>query len=44
MDAEVKQIKTAAESALAATFAASKALLPGGPQTTGEREMAFKQF
>ena len=44
MNAEVKQIKTAAESALAANFAASKARLPGGPQTAGEREQAYKLF
>ena len=44
MNAEVKQIKTAAESALAANFAASKSRLPGGPQTAGEREQAFKLF
>ena len=44
MNAEVKQIKTAAETALAVTFADSKARLPGGPQTAGEREQAFKAF
>ena len=44
MTAEVTQIKTAAESALASAFAANKARLPGGPQTASAREEAFRQF
>jgi Fe-S cluster assembly protein SufD len=44
MNVELKQVRTAAETALAATFADSKARLPGGPKTAGERERAFETF
>jgi Fe-S cluster assembly protein SufD len=41
MNAEVRPIKTAAESALAAVFAAEKSRLPG---VAGTREAAFRRF
>jgi len=44
MNAEVRPLKTAAETALAASFAAAKAALPGKGSLAGLREQAFQQF
>jgi Fe-S cluster assembly protein SufD len=44
MTAEVTPIKTAAETALADTFARRKAALPGGREVAGLREAAFRRF
>jgi Fe-S cluster assembly protein SufD len=44
MNAEVRPIKTAAEQALAAAFAAAKPRLPGGGKTAELREAAFRRF
>jgi Fe-S cluster assembly protein SufD len=44
MNAEVRPIKTAAEQALAAAFAAAKPRLPGGGKTAVLREAAFRRF
>jgi Fe-S cluster assembly protein SufD len=44
MNAEVRPLKTAAESALAATFAAAKGALPGGRVVGAMREEAFHRF
>jgi Fe-S cluster assembly protein SufD len=44
MSVELKQVKTAAESELAAAFAARKALLPGDGKVAKEREAAFARF
>src|SRR6266705_3205641 len=44
MNAEVRQIKTAAELALAESFAAAKAKLPGGAKVVDLREAAFSRF
>ncbi|MFL6798513.1 MAG: Fe-S cluster assembly protein SufD [Xanthobacteraceae bacterium] len=44
MNAEIHPIRTAAESALAASFAAAKPTLPGTPEVRGLREQAFARF
>ncbi len=44
MSAEVRQTKTAAESALAEAFAHAKARLPGGKAVAEQREAAFRRF
>jgi Fe-S cluster assembly protein SufD len=44
MNAEVRPIKTAAESALAASFAAAKSALPGAAGVAAMREEAFHRF
>ncbi|HEY6257606.1 MAG TPA: Fe-S cluster assembly protein SufD [Xanthobacteraceae bacterium] len=44
MNAEVRPIKTAAESALAAHFAAAKAALPGAQEVAAMRDEAFGRF
>jgi Fe-S cluster assembly protein SufD len=44
MNAEIKPIKTAAELKLAASFAAAKDTLPGGPLLSERRLRAFQQF
>jgi Fe-S cluster assembly protein SufD len=44
MNAEVRPIKTAAESALAASFAAAKGALPGARAVAAMREEAFHRF
>jgi Fe-S cluster assembly protein SufD len=44
MNAEIKPIKTAAETALAAHYVASKARLPGGPDVARLRDVAFHSF
>jgi Fe-S cluster assembly protein SufD len=44
MNAEIRQIRTAAEQALLDTFAASKATLPGAGNVAALREAAFKVF
>jgi Fe-S cluster assembly protein SufD len=44
MNAEVRPIKTAAEMALAASFASAKGALPGAAAVAGLREQAFRQF
>jgi Fe-S cluster assembly protein SufD len=44
MNAEVRPIKTAAESALATSFAAAKAALPGAGTIAALREEAFHRF
>jgi Fe-S cluster assembly protein SufD len=44
MTAEVRPIRTAAETALAETFAAVKARLPGGRDVAARRETAFRRF
>lgn len=44
MNAEIRQIRTAAEQALLDTFAASKAKLPGAGDVPALREAAFKAF
>jgi len=44
MNAEIRQIRTAAEQALLDTFAASKAKLPGAGNVAALREAAFKAF
>ena len=44
MNAEVRQIKTNAELALAAAYAAAKASLPGGGPIGAMREAAFRAF
>ena len=44
MNAEIKPIKTAAELKLAASFAAVKDTLPGGPLLAERRLRAFKHF
>jgi Fe-S cluster assembly protein SufD len=44
MNAEIRQIRTAAEQALLDTFAASKAKLPGAGDVAALREAAFKVF
>src|SRR5215217_3476299 len=43
MNAEVRPMKTAAETALAASFATARRRLPG-PAVAGLREEAFRQF
>jgi Fe-S cluster assembly protein SufD len=44
VNAEVRPLKTAAESALAASFAAAKRALPGGTAVAALREEAFRRF
>jgi Fe-S cluster assembly protein SufD len=44
MSAEVRQMKTAAELALAENFAVAKAKLPGGDKVADLREAAFRRF
>jgi Fe-S cluster assembly protein SufD len=44
MNAEVRPLKTAAESALAASFAAAKGALPGANAVAALREEAFHRF
>src|SRR5258708_40088731 len=44
MNAEVRPMKTAAESALAASFAATKGALPGAAAVAALREEAFHRF
>src|SRR6478736_15479 len=44
MNAEIRPIKTAAETALAASFAAAKGALPGAPAVATLREDAFRRF
>jgi Fe-S cluster assembly protein SufD len=44
MNAEVRQMKTAAETALGANFAAAKDALPGAGAVAALREQAFRQF
>jgi len=44
MNAEIKPVQTAAESALAEAFAAGKAALPGGQAVLQAREAAFQRF
>jgi Fe-S cluster assembly protein SufD len=44
MNAEVRPIKTAAETALAANFAAVRRALPGAGAVAALREVAFKRF
>jgi Fe-S cluster assembly protein SufD len=44
VNAEVRPLKTAAESALAASFAAAKGALPGGKAVAALREEAFHRF
>ncbi len=44
MNAEIRPIKTAAETALAANFAAAKPALPGAGAVAALREHAFKRF
>jgi Fe-S cluster assembly protein SufD len=44
MNAEVRPIKTAAETALAASFASAKGALPGAAAVAALREQAFRQF
>src|SRR5260221_12746974 len=44
MNAEVRPMKTAAESALAASFAAAKGGLPGAAVVAAMREEAFHRF
>jgi Fe-S cluster assembly protein SufD len=44
MNAEIRPIKTAAEMALAASFASAKGALPGAASVAGLREQAFRQF
>jgi Fe-S cluster assembly protein SufD len=44
MNAEIRPIKTAAETALAVSFAAAKRALPGAGAVTALREDAFRRF
>ncbi len=44
MNAEIRPIKTAAESALAANFAAAKGALPGAGAVAELRDQAFRRF
>ena len=44
MNVEVRPIKTAAETALAAIFAMAKRALPGAPSVAALREEAFRRF
>src|SRR3984957_14280351 len=44
MNAEIRPIKTAAESALSASFAAAKGALPGAQAVAAMREEAFHRF
>jgi Fe-S cluster assembly protein SufD len=44
VNAEVRPLKTAAESALAASFAAAKGVLPGGTAVAALRAEAFQRF
>src|SRR5262249_62108517 len=44
MTAEVRLIKTDAETALAEAFAAAKSRLPGGREVAARREAAFRRF
>ncbi|MEX0753361.1 MAG: Fe-S cluster assembly protein SufD, partial [Xanthobacteraceae bacterium] len=44
MNAEIKPMKTAAELALAETFAALKGMLPGAGEVAKLREAAFRNF
>ena len=44
MNVEVRPIRTAAETALAANFAAAKASLPGADRVAALREEAFRRF
>ena len=44
MNAEIRQIRTAAEQGLLDTFAAAKAKLPGAGEVAALREAAFKVF
>ncbi len=44
MNADLRMVKTEAETALAAEFAAAKARLPGGGEVAARREAAFGQF
>jgi Fe-S cluster assembly protein SufD len=44
MTAELRPIKTDAETALAEAFASEKARLPGGREVAARREAAFRQF
>jgi Fe-S cluster assembly protein SufD len=44
MDAEIRPIKTAAETALAASFAAARRALPGSGEVAALREDAFRRF
>ncbi|TMJ36178.1 MAG: Fe-S cluster assembly protein SufD, partial [Alphaproteobacteria bacterium] len=44
MNAEIRPIKTAAETALAANFAAIRPALPGAGSVAALREHAFKRF
>ena len=44
MNVEVRPIRTAAETAMAANFAAAKASLPGAGGVAALREEAFRRF
>jgi Fe-S cluster assembly protein SufD len=44
MNAEIRQMKTSAELALAEAFTAAKATLPGAGRVAGLRESAFRRF
>jgi Fe-S cluster assembly protein SufD len=44
MTADIRPIKTAAETALAEAFAAARARLPGGGDVAARREAAFRRF
>jgi Fe-S cluster assembly protein SufD len=44
MNAEIRPIKTAAETALAASFVSAKGALPGAAAVAALREQAFRQF
>ena len=44
MNADMRPIKTAAETALAEAFASAKARLPGGREVAARREAAFRRF
>ena len=44
MNAELRPIKTAAESALAASFASARSALPGAAGVSAMREQAFERF
>src|SRR5690348_7500051 len=44
MNADVRSIKTQAETALAEAFAAARARLPGGREVAARREAAFRRF
>ncbi|MDI4665762.1 Fe-S cluster assembly protein SufD [Xanthobacter autotrophicus] len=44
MSAQIRPMKTSAELALAETFAAARAILPGGPDVAAQRAAAFGTF